>query len=316
MCHTIEATFSLPLMCCGDLLSENVRTIEMKKKFCIYHYMPTRFLSGVFGAVMACRWRWFKSIAINIYMRLYQITLEEAVISDRKDYESLDDFFTRCLKPEARPISKKEKVMLSPVDGSLSALGKINEGRCLQVKGIPYTVSELIGGDEFLAEHYRGGVYANFYLSPKDYHRVHLPVAGELVHMTYIPGPLLPVKPALMGSISGVLAGNERLVCEFVTAHGSMLLVMVGALFVGGIEVSWHQQIINREHGKEIKNWNYNNDRIAFDIGDEVGCFHMGSAVVIICNYPQINWEESLHAGSTVKMGEAIASYGEDETRS
>lgn len=282
--------------------------------FTIYRLLPTRLLSRCFGALAGCRWRPFKNLCLAIYQRLYKIDLSEAVQSDLYTYPSLDDFFVRKLKSGARQLQPPADNIISPVDGRIMEIGRIRSGQCLQVKGIPYTIGQLIG-DDFLASHYASGIYANFYLAPVNYHRIHMPVAGELQHMSYIPGPLLPVKPSVIQKVPHVLAGNERVICEFATSCGSMLVILVGAMMVGSMEVSWHpHERINPKLSAKIQHWNYVNDRIALSAGDEIGCFHMGSAVVVIFNRPDLVWDTQLQAGMALQTGNRLAQFMLDPT--
>lgn len=274
-----------------------------------YRLLPTRALSRGFCSLARCTWRPLKALLINIYCRLYKIDLQEAERPERKQYKSLDDFFTRALKPEARPLAGNEQTIISPIDGRIMEIGRIRSGRCLQVKGKTYSIEQLLG-DSYLAKHYASGIYANFYLAPADYHRIHMPTTAELQHMSYIPGPLMPVKPSVVGRDANILAGNERLVCEFSGACGSMLVVLIGALFVGGMEVSWHpEEIVSNKHPKQAQHWNYANDRITLERGAELGRFHMGSAVVVIFNHPELIWHNQLAAEQSIKMGQALADF-------
>jgi phosphatidylserine decarboxylase len=279
-------------------------------KFCFYNVLPTRTLSRIFGAIMRCRVSVIKNFMIKVYVKIYKIDLAEYEFKNIKDYPSLDDFFIRRLAASARELNKNPGEIISPVDGKVMELGIMQGKRCLQVKGIPYQLEDLLGGDDFLAQHYADGLFANFYLAPHNYHRVHMPIDGELQHMTYIPGPLLPVKPSIINKVPGVLAGNERLVCEFSTACGTMLVVLVGAFFVGNIEVSWHKgEIVNAKHPAKINHWNYANDAIVLKQGDEIGCFHMGSSVVLAFNGSMMAWRADLEAGMPVKYTESIANF-------
>lgn len=272
---------------------------------CIYRMLPTRWMTRFFGKFARCETPWFKNFAIRLYCRLYPINLAEAEYSDITQYPCLDAFFIRRLKAGARDLNPANNLLVSPVDGKLMQHGHSTQGQCLQVKGIPYQIEHLVA-DKFLAQHYQDGIFINLYLAPADYHRIHMPLSGQLQHMSYIPGPLLPVKPGVINHTRNVLAGNERVVCEFSTAFGSMLVVMVGALCVGGIEVSWESNILNPEHSAEVKHWNYSSDTKELAAGDELGCFHMGSAVVIILNHPHSSGLEGLTCGQTLQVGQQL----------
>lgn len=278
-------------------------------KFCIYRLLPTRLLSRCFGAIMGCKVGFIKNLLINVYCSLYKIDLSECEYTIATDYPSLDAFFTRKLRAGVRALDVAKTDVICPVDGRIMELGIIQGKTCLQVKGITYQLADLLGDDDFLAQHYADGLYANLYLAPDNYHRIHMPVDAELQHMTYIPGPLLPVKPSIINNIPGVLSGNERLVCEFSTARGSMLIVLVGAFFVGSIEVAWHPgELVNPKHSRHLKNWNYSAERITLKQGDELGCFHMGSSVVLIFNDSSMSWCSDLVSQKQVRYGDPIAS--------
>ena len=261
--------------------------------------LPQHLLSRTVGLFAASRVPFISSPFIRLFARSYDVNMAEADRSDPGDYASFNDFFTRTLRPGARPFPADSRSLLCPADGVISQVGRIEDGTLLQAKGIRYSFAAL-GGEAATAE-FEGGQFLTVYLAPRDYHRVHLPIAGELRQSVAIPGTLFSVNGHTEGEIEGLFCRNERLVMSFSTEVGRMLVIMVGAMIVASIETSWpgprspYRKKIVREHG------------IGFARGDEVGRFLLGSTVILAFERDAVRLEDKLTAGRPVRMGETIA---------
>jgi phosphatidylserine decarboxylase len=231
------------------------------------------------------------------------VNLEQAEITDKYSYDSLNAFFTRALKPESRPLDRDDKNWICPVDGTVSQAGTIYDGRIFQAKGRDYSLLELLGEDEIQAEAFKNGKFATLYLSPRDYHRIHMPVDAELKHMTYIPGRLFSVAAYTVKAIPRLFARNERVVCHFETRHGPMVMVLVGAINVSATETVWHGLVTSP--GGKIKRFHYTAGEVRLKRGDEMGRFNLGSTVILITT-ENFRLNEGIDAGAAVSMGEKI----------
>ncbi|CZI84122.1 TPA: phosphatidylserine decarboxylase [Legionella pneumophila subsp. pneumophila] len=259
-------------------------------------------LAGYFADVKSPR---LKNFLIRNFIRKFDVDMSEALIEDPKSYDCFNDFFIRHLKPECRPLSQSD--VICPVDGCISEIGKIERGQLLQAKGKYYSVQELLACDGQLAEQFVQGQFATLYLSPKDYHRVHMPIDAELVSMTYIPGALFSVQPATTRVVPKLFARNERLAIFFKTKIGPMVMVMVGATIVGAIGTSWHGDV---KRSKKLERFDYSeqfSDKIISQ-GSEMGYFKLGSTVVLLfANGEKIQWDKELLAGSKIQLGKPMA---------
>ena len=271
---------------------------------------PKRLLSALMYAATRIRFRPWKNWQIRRFVRTYGVRLDEAVVSDPEDYVHFNAFFTRALKPSSRPLRLHQRQVLSPVDGTVSQVGGINNGCLLQTKGRWYTVASLLGGDDALAQSFSGGCYVTLYLSPRDYHRVHMPCSGVLRNMIHIPGDLFSVCPRTVQTVGGLFARNERVASIFTTVDRPMALVLVGAVFVGGIEQTWHG-VVTSPRRRSVQRWNYaTNEAARLGQGDEMGRFNMGSTVVLLLGADDITWATPLRPGQPVRMGETIGRLG------
>lgn len=258
----------------------------------------------------AARWRTpFTTSVIRWFVRRYGVDLSEAVEPDPAAYATFNQFFTRALKPGIRPMPDDTAVWVSPCDGRVSQLGAIQSGNLLQAKGRDYTVQRLLGGDTALARRFDQGQFATIYLSPGDYHRVHMPCDGELREMIHVPGRLFSVSPVTVRQVPEIFARNERLVCLFDTAHGPMALVLVGAINVAAIETVW-AGIVTPPAGVEVNRWSYGGQtgmNIHLSRGQEMGRFNMGSTVVMLM--PEgLTLDTRWHPQSAIQLGERLAS--------
>ena len=263
------------------------------------YLLPQHFLSKLMFRFARIENSWVKNNFTRWFIKHYQVNLLEAEIENIEDFISFNDFFTRALKPSLRPIS--ESKIISPVDGVVSQAGKINDSQIVQAKGRYYSVSSLIA--DMPSKEIQNGSFATIYLSPKDYHRIHMPCDGTLISMKYIPGDLFSVNQNTVSSIDGVFARNERLVCLFETNFGAMLFVLVGAIFVGSMQTSW-TGLITPPYSKAVKNYDYKNHQIKLSKGDELGRFNMGSTVIMLL--PKNSIELNLIEGQELKMGQGI----------
>jgi phosphatidylserine decarboxylase len=267
------------------------------------YIIPQHALSRLVGWFASTKIEFIKNVFIKNFAKKFGINMSEAKIEDLEAFESFNDFFTRELKDGARPIA--ESKLVSPADGAVSQLGKIELGRVFQAKGRDFSVTELLGGDSDRAEPYLNGDFTTIYLSPKDYHRVHMPCAGTLKETIYVPGDLFSVNPATAEGVDGLFARNERLVCMFETEHGPMAMVLVGAMIVAGIETVWSGQVcplpkqaqVQKFDGKEIK----------LEKGEEMGRFKLGSTVVLCFPKDAIKFKEEIQSTSPLMMGQALA---------
>jgi len=246
----------------------------------------------------------FKNFAIRVYTKLNKVNMDEAIIENKYDYESLNAFFTRALKPECRPFDPDPNTWLCPVDGAVSQAGKIKQGRIFQAKGCDYSLVELFGGSEKLASAFINGSFATLYLSPRDYHRIHMPVSGQLKHMVYVPGRLFSVATHTVNSIPRLFARNDRCVCIFETEHGPMAMILVGAINVSAIETVWHGLVTSDD--KNIKSLSYTKNTVTLQRGEEMGRFNLGSTVIVI-GTEQMEWDAGIVAEHTVKLGQRLA---------
>jgi phosphatidylserine decarboxylase len=257
-----------------------------------------RFASQARGSTTTSVIRWF--------VKKYQVNMAEALNPDISSYATFNDFFTRALKPGARPLTPAE--LICPVDGAISQFGAIELDQIFQAKGHSYSTTALVGGDSALAAQFINGSFATLYLSPKDYHRIHMPCDGRLTRMIYVPGDLFSVNPTTARGVPGLFARNERVVCVFDTAHGPFVLVLVGATIVGSMATVWQGQI-NPPRGADIREWRYDDELISLKQGDEMGRFMLGSTVVML--FPEsrakaLAFNPSWAAGGAVQLGQAM----------
>jgi phosphatidylserine decarboxylase len=270
----------------------------------LQYLAPQHALSWFAGWLSSRRWYWFKNWQINFLINRYGANPNEALVSDLDAYPDFNSFFTRHLKPEARPIANTPKTIVAPVDGCISQLGDIQNETLLQAKGFNYTLQGLLGGTSEVAQLFKNGAFATLYLAPKDYHRVHMPVTGTLRETIYIPGKLFSVSQQTVNSIPQLFARNERLVCIFDTEIGAMAVIFVGAMLVGNIVTTWDRTPTS----SHIKRLSYNSSApMTFQRGDELGYFTMGSTVILLFQHGKMAWETDLKEEISIKMGQPLA---------
>lgn len=272
------------------------------------YLIPKHMLSSGMHWFMQVETVWVKNAIIKLLTKIYGINVSEAADENIDNYPHFNAFFTRALKPEARPIDETPDSWVSPVDGLISQSTSINGNKIIQAKCHDYTVEALVGGDISYAQQFTNGDAAVIYLSPKDYHRIHMPVDAKLLSMTYIPGDLFAVNPATVRQIEGLFARNERLVIRFESEKGPFCLVMVGAIFVGSMETVW-QGKITPEYTPIIKHWDYQEEDIHFKKADEIGRFNMGSTVVLLTPEQQLPELGKINGNTPIQMGQLLAKY-------
>ena len=246
-----------------------------------------------------------KNRVIKWFIGRYGVNMSEAAEPDFTAYPTFNAFFTRALKPGARTIDPAPETLTSPVDGAISQIGQISTDRVFQAKGQSFSLTELLGGDDERAEPFREGEFATIYLSPKDYHRIHMPMAGTLKEMVYVPGKLFSVNPVPAENVPNLFARNERVACLFDTDAGPMAMVLVGAMIVGSVETTW-AGVVAPNSGK-VAQWQYRgDDAVQFEKGQEMGRFRLGSTVVLVMPKGAVKWQPNQVAEKTVQLGEAF----------
>lgn len=279
--------------------------------FCQY-VLPHHTLSRLLGRLAECQAPWFKNRLIAWFIKRYQVNMSEALREEPTAYQHFNDFFTRALKADARPLDQSAHAVLSPADGAISQLGAIEHGRIFQAKGHSFSLLELLGGDAQHAAPFMGGSFATVYLSPKDYHRVHMPLTGTLREMIYIPGRLFSVNQTTAENVPELFARNERVACIFDTERGPMAIVLVGAMIVASIETVWAGMITPPL--RQLRRFDYTDSSrqaITLEKGAEMGRFKLGSTAILLFADNHVSWEQALSEGSPVQMGQRIATENE-----
>lgn len=269
--------------------------------------LPRRSVTRLAGAVASSQQRWLAQPMIRWFIERYGVDMSEALHPQPEHYASFNDFFTRALRPGARPLASCD--WICPVDGAISQLGRVQQGRIVQAKGRDYTAAELLADPERAAI-YADGYFATLYLSPRDYHRIHMPCDGRLLRMSHVPGDLYSVNPATAQGLDRLFARNERLVCWFEGPQGPFVLVLVGATIVGSMATSWHG-VVNTERPGAIRHWQYGaqgHAEVALRQGEEMGRFQLGSTVIVLMppDVP-LRWQPRWQPGAAIRMGEAMA---------
>lgn len=268
--------------------------------------VPKHALTAFAGVMAKIRVPAIKNHLITGFVDKYGVNMAEASEENPLNYACFNDFFIRHLKPECRPLAEAQ--VISPVDGVISELGNIENGQLLQAKGRYYSVDEFLACEPSLAQEFINGRFATLYLSPKDYHRIHMPMAGTLRKMIYVPGRLFSVQPATARTISKLFARNERLVVFFDTCRGLMAMVLVGATIVGAIGTSWHGDIKRQTKRQQFDYTDYPSQQITLQQGDEMGYFKLGSTVVLMfADGVKLDWLPERQPGTAIRFGEALA---------
>jgi phosphatidylserine decarboxylase len=273
-------------------------------KVLLQHLLPKRRLTTFAGRIAGARSGWFTPRLIRWFVGKYGVAMDEAANADIGSYKSFNEFFTRPLKTGARPLSEAD--FICPVDGAISQFGDIDDHHILQAKGHRFTTTELVGGDTTLAARFRHGSFANLYLSPKDYHRLHMPCDGRLTRMIYVPGALFSVNPTTARGVPNLFARNERVVCVFESPeHGPFVMVLVGATIVGSMATVWHG-VVNPKRTQKVSEWTYDEEAIVLRKGDEMGRFLLGSTIVMLFRQDTISFNEDWAPERPVRLGEPM----------
>ena len=276
----------------------------------IQHLLPKQAITALAGRFASARAGALTHAVIRRFVARYGVDMSEAAAARIESYATFNDFFTRALRDGARPIASAD--WICPVDGAISQLGAIERDRVFQAKGHDYTTAALLGGDSTMAAAFEDGWFATLYLSPRDYHRIHMPCAGRLRRMVHVPGALYSVNPATARGIPGLFARNERVVCLFDTAHGPLAMVLVGATIVGSMATVWHG-VVNPPRPGTVRAWDYDDDdavaarATALRQGDEMGRFLLGSTVVLLWPRGPLRFTPAWAPGRSIRLGEAMA---------
>ena len=271
----------------------------------LQYILPHHTLSKMMSKLTHCENKIWKNLFIKQIIKHYGVDMNEALEQDINSFKSFNDFFTRELNPAVRPLTTTPNAIACPADGSVSQAGKINDGEIFQAKGKSFTATDLLGGDPGRAEPFNNGIYTTIYLSPKDYHRLHMPLTGTLREMVHIPGRLFSVNTATTQSVPGLFARNERVAALFDTDAGPMALVLVGAIFVSSIETVWHG-VVTPPSITSVRSWKYQENAPVLKIGQEMGRFNMGSTVIVLFGNNKAKWDSNFAAEKVVRLGEHI----------
>lgn len=279
-------------------------------KIALQHLLPKLWLTQLAGWGAERRGGWLTRLVINLFVRVYQVDMQEAQRPDVAAYPTFNDFFVRPLRDDARPIDSDPNVLVMPADGIISQSGPIKGELIFQAKGHEYTLEALLAGNERLAADFRDGAFVTTYLAPRDYHRVHMPCNGILREMIYVPGDLFSVNPLTAANIPNLFARNERVICLFSTDFGPMVQILVGATIVGSIETAWSGVVTPPREGI-IKRWRYplaeEDGAVVLLKGQEMGRFKLGSTVVNLFAPGSVMLGDHLHSGKVTRVGERLA---------
>lgn len=270
----------------------------------LQEWLPQQQLTRLVGKIAASEKPWLKQLFIDRFIKAYGVNMEEALQSDPKAYRSFNEFFTRTLKPGARPLATAADAVLCPADGVISAIGNIDDDSLIQAKRKRYSATALLGGDAARAALFRDGTFATVYLSPKDYHRVHSPLLGTLREMIYVPGKLYSVNQTTADHIDNLFAINERVVCIFDTQHGPMAVVLVGAMIVAAVETVWAGRVA--PGFTAVATQRYEQGEVVIAKGGELGRFLLGSTAIMLFGAGMVEWQMDLSNGPGVQMGQQV----------
>lgn len=266
------------------------------------YLIPQHLLSRMILKLTRLKMGWLSHCVIRCFIKYYGVDMSIAQSSDVSHYASFNQFFTRALKPDARPLANNAEIV-SPVDGEISQIGQIQNGSLLQAKGRDFQLNDLLAGHK--VELFKQALFSTLYLSPKDYHRIHMPITGQLTDMVYVPGRLFSVNQRTARVVPNLFARNERVICFFETELGQMALILVGALFVGSMETVWAGTVTPSKFS-QIEHWHYENGPV-LERGIEMGRFNMGSTVIVLLDANRLQWLSELKPLNQVLMGQALA---------
>jgi len=270
------------------------------------YLLPKQALTAFAGWVASAQWGARTTRIIRWFVGKYGVNMDEAAEPDITRYASFNEFFTRALKEGARPLANAD--LVCPVDGTISQFGTIDNDQIFQAKGHSYSTRALVGGDAALAAQFQHGSFATLYLSPRDYHRIHMPCDGRLTRMIHVPGDLFSVNPVTARGVPGLFARNERVVCVFDSAHGPFVLTLVGATIVGSMATVW-SGVVNPPRSGELREWRYDGQQVALRQGEEMGRFLLGSTVVLLFPKGPLAFNPDWLSGRAIRLGERMADW-------
>lgn len=276
-------------------------SFKVKAQYCL----PKHLISRLVGKLAAAEMGWLTHKLISLFIKQFNVDMSEAQQERPEQYKSFNEFFTRPLKPECRSLDESEDALVFPVDGCVSQFGKISEGQLVQAKGHDYSARALLGGDAQLSDQFHDGEFMTIYLSPRDYHRIHMPLDAKLVEMIYVPGELFSVNPLTAENVPDLFARNERVVAVFDSGQGKFAMVLVGATIVASIETVW-AGTVTPPPGKQVRRWTYSEQDatgMLFDKGQEMGRFKLGSTVVMLFEKDGIKFNEDIEPGTITRLG-------------
>ena len=268
------------------------------------YLLPKSALTNFAGRVAGAKAGKYTTGLIRWFVGRYNVNMDEALDPNIANYKTFNEFFTRALRPNARPLA--DAAYICPVDGRISQFGAIEDDQIFQAKGHKFSTTALVGGDAALAAQFQHGSFANLYLSPRDYHRIHMPIDGKLTRMIYVPGELFSVNPTTARGIPGLFARNERVVCVFDTAHGPFVMTLVGATIVGSMATVWHG-VVNPPRLPQVTEWTYHDQNIVLKKGEELGRFLLGSTVVMLFQKDVLKFNPAWQPAGPVRLGEEMA---------
>ncbi len=269
------------------------------------YVLPKQALTALAGKAASAKGGALTTAVIRWFVKRYSVNMAEAANPDITVYPTFNEFFTRPLKAGARPIAQAD--LVCPVDGAISQFGRIERDQIFQAKGHSYSTTALVGGDSTLARQFENGSFATIYLSPRDYHRIHMPCDGRLLRMIYVPGELFSVNPATARGVPGLFARNERVVCVFEGPRGPFVLTLVGATIVGSMATTWHG-VVNPPRTREVREWRYDDQQIVLRQGEEMGRFLLGSTVVLLFPQGPLAFDPTWQPVGAVQLGKPMAS--------
>jgi len=278
--------------------------VNTRLKVLPQYLIPKQAITALAGKLASAKAGKLTTAVIRWFVKRYQVNMAEAAEPNIEAYESFNEFFTRPLKKGARRITKAD--FICPVDGAISQFGDIKADQIFQAKGHQYSTLAMLAGDKALAANFQNGSFATLYLSPKDYHRIHMPCDGKLKSMTYVPGDLFSVNPTTAQGVPGLFARNERVICEFDSAQGTFVLILVGAAIVGSMATVWHG-VVNPPRVGRITTWTYENQSITFKQGEEMGRFLLGSTVVMLFPQDGLKFNSKWTPTKPIQLGEKMA---------
>lgn len=278
--------------------------VNTRLKVLPQYLIPKQAITALAGKLASAKAGKLTTAVIRWFVKRYQVNMAEAAEPNIEAYKSFNEFFTRPLKKGARRITKAD--FICPVDGAISQFGDIKADQIFQAKGHQYSTLAMLAGDKALAANFQNGSFATLYLSPKDYHRIHMPCDGKLKSMTYVPGDLFSVNPTTAQGVPGLFARNERVICEFDSAQGTFVLILVGATIVGSMATVWHG-VVNPPRVGRVTTWTYENQSITFKQGEEMGRFLLGSTVVMLFPQDTVKFNSKWTPTKPIQLGEKMA---------